>query len=171
MNSIFITRINAKNKLFEVLLNNREYSLLSYDKHMELLDNLENVIFLMTEEEFSRHQIRENKNKIYAKYYNNKYSEVLSYLEGNNEWITNYSKGVHDESMIYKKELENLVNPKTKEIIIKQNKRKNIKIDETFSDVPCKYCGSITVKETTHTRSIDECDVIVRHCRTCDRRY
>jgi DNA-directed RNA polymerase subunit M/transcription elongation factor TFIIS len=171
MASLFITRVNVKNKLFEILLSNREYSLLPYDKHMELLDNLENVIFLMAEQDFCKNQIRENKAKLYNKYYINQYSHVLSYLEGNNEWITKYSKGIYDESMIYKKELENLVSPKTKEIIIKLNNRKNIKINETFSDIPCKFCGSMTINKTSRTGSIDECDIEVFHCKTCDRRY
>lgn len=171
MNSAFITRLEVKNRIFELLLKNREYSLLPHDRHMEILDDLENVIFLLTENDFCKNKIRENKSKLYDKYYNNNYVYVLHILEGNNDLITDLSKGVCDESILYKKQLDKLVGPKTKEIIIKQQERKNIKIKETYSETLCRYCGSKTVKESVHTHSIDECDVVSRHCVTCDRRY
>lgn len=171
MNTIYITRLEVKNKIFELLLKNREYSLLPHDRHMEVLDDIENLIFLMTEEDFHKHQIRENKAKLYSKYYNTNYIYVLNILEGNTQLITDLSKGVCDGTIIYKRQLEHIVGPKTKEIIIKQNERKKIKVKETYSDNPCRYCGTKTVKESVHTRSIDECDVVSRHCATCDRRY
>lgn len=171
MNSIYSTRLEVKNKLYTVLLTNRDYSLLPYDRLMEILDNLENIIFLMTEEEFILRQIRENKAKLYNKFYINNYIYVLGILENNSEIISNLSKNVCDESIIYKKELEKITNAKTRDIIDKQNKKKNIKVKITYIDDPCRYCGNKTVKASLHTRSIDECDVVVKHCDTCDRRF
>lgn len=171
MNNIYNIRVEAKNKIYEVLFTNREYSLLPYNRLMEILDNIESVILLMTEEDFCRNQIRENKAKLYNKFYMNNFTFVLNVLENNNNLITDLSTNVCDESIIYKKHLEELVGSKTRDIIIKQNNKKSIKVKITYSDTLCKYCGNKTVKESLHTRSIDECDVVVRHCDTCDRRY
>lgn len=171
MNTIYKLRIDVKDKLYQVLLSNRDYSLLPYDRMMELLSNLENVIFLMSEEEFILQQIRENKAKLCSKFYINNYTYVLGVLESNSQLISDLSKGVQDESVLYKKELEKIANPKTREIIDKLNAKKNIKVKITYIDDPCKFCGNKTVKASLHTRSIDECDVVVKHCDTCDRRF
>ena len=42
-------RNNAKIKIYEVLFNNRAYSLLPYDRLQEILENIENVIVNFTE--------------------------------------------------------------------------------------------------------------------------
>jgi len=169
MNNNLNIRIDVKNKIYEILLTNREYSLLSYDKLMEILDNIENVIFLLTEEDFSRNQIREGKARLYNKFYMLNYRFISNVLENKPELITDLSRNVCDESVLYKKNLEELVGSKTLNMIIKQNNKKNIKVKITYINDPCHFCGQYTVKEGTRTQSIDECDVIVRHCETCDR--
>mgnify|MGYP000851646852 CR=1 FL=1 len=171
MSSIYPTRVRVKNKLYKKLLNNRDYSLLSYDKMMELLGNLENIIFLMSEEDFTSKQIRENKAKLSNGFYINNYVYVLGILRSNPQLISDLCKGVQDESVFYKKELEKIANSRTRETINKLNEKKNIKVKMTYIDEPCRNCGNKTVKSSVHTRSADECDVVVKHCDSCDCRF
>lgn len=167
MNNITSVRIEAKNKLYEQLLKNRTYSLLSYDKLMEILDNIENVIFLMTEESFCRNQIRENKARLYKQSYIHNCTFVLDILANNDDLVTDLSKNICDESLLYKKELEKLVGQKTLDMINKQNNKKKIKVDITYISDPCPHCHQYTVKEDRRTHSIDEADKHVYKCYSC----
>lgn len=166
-----ITRNNCRINIYEILLKNRDYSLLEHDKLMEMLDNIENVILLMTQQEFISKQIRSNKHKLFNRIYINNYTYILGILEDNNTLITQLVKNIVDENLLYKKDLENIVNEKTKEIIIKQKNKKNIKVKITYDIDPCRFCGNKTIRSTTHTRCADECDVIVKKCDTCDKIY
>lgn len=168
-NNTFKIRMEAKHKIFELLFKNRDYSLLPYKRLMQILDDIESVILLMTEDDFHKNQIRENKAKLYNKFYLNNYVYIYGMLENNSELVSNLSKKVCDESILYKKNLEELAGPKTKSIIVKQNNRKNIKVQMTFTDIQCKMCGLYTVKEIPKTSTADEIDVFVKYCYTCDK--
>lgn len=160
-------RNNAKIKIYEVLFTNRTYSLLPYDRLQEILENIENVILLLTEDEFSKHQIREGKARLYNKFYMQNFTYVLDILKNNQNLITELSEGICNESIIYKRTLEKLVGEKTRNMIIKQNNKKNIKVKVTYLDEECPVCKAKTIKQHSYTFSIDEQDVIVKTCETC----